>query len=568
MSKNNISLLVSLNKIDKTVDIDKTQTVKSLREQIAKSFKEDAELLTIVFNKNILEDSQVIGKCIDLKISNKISCTKDGKKDLKKIGNSLKKENNNNKSFNNNNSTDISAENTLNVRGLVGNIKLENYQNKQDLINTAESYLNGKGFIKNKDYFEIIHHHFIKIIISTADSAHDFYLYCNSLPSINPLFRGLKATLFFDFKNKDKTIDKSNQSRKMNYNYPENAKNNINNSYNYDKELEKRKKIENMKMLPELRNQAGLSSSYLKVKNEYKDKKIIFYKKKRNMYEDDDEEEETKIPDKVDVASKSDKVKKNIVPVKVTARYLLKPEKGKGKKKKEGSNNSTYSNTSQQEIPINNVKFDQQSITKNQKNTNTNNLSNTNNLTRNDKKKNTEKISVNPTNSTNAFTKPGSDYNKFNKSNILTNPSVNNLSRPRSDLGNSDFNESLNNSKLTQNSFLKKNLISSLKLPSAIGLAKRKEIIYNEQQNIINHINPKLNRISTPYLSEDERRNLEYLQIKERWVDKKGFKLVPGKKLPEIKNYVGATPNKPVCLHDFRSNSKDKWIDKKGFRVA
>ena len=174
--------------------------------------------------------------------------------------------------------------------------------------------------------------------------------------------------------------------------------------------------------------------------------------------------------------------------------------------------------------------------------------------------------------STNAFTKLNSDVgnekSKFNKSNVQTNPNITNATRPKSEFCNSDQNDSLNMSKMTQNSFLKKNLISSMKLPTSIGLGKRKEIVLNEQQNIINIINPKLNRISAPYLSEEERRNLEFLLMKERWIDKKGFKLVPGKKLPEIKNYVGATANRPVCLHEFRSNSKEKWIDKKGFRVA
>lgn len=101
---------------------------------------------------------------------------------------------------------------------------------------------------------------------------------------------------------------------------------------------------------------------------------------------------------------------------------------------------------------------------------------------------------------------------------------------------------------------------------------KMRELIINKQQKLLNQIHPSLVRISTPYISEEEKRLYEENKSKEKWVDKRGFKqatsLYAARKLPVIPNYVNASPSLPPILHNFREIKKDHWVRKSGFLVC
>lgn len=101
---------------------------------------------------------------------------------------------------------------------------------------------------------------------------------------------------------------------------------------------------------------------------------------------------------------------------------------------------------------------------------------------------------------------------------------------------------------------------------------KIRELMINNQQKLLNKISPTLVNISTPYISEEERRLLEENKAKEKWIDKKGFKqatsIFAARKLPVISNYVRASPSLPPINHNFREVRKDHWVNKNGFYVC
>lgn len=137
------------------------------------------------------------------------------------------------------------------------------------------------------------------------------------------------------------------------------------------------------------------------------------------------------------------------------------------------------------------------------------------------------------------------------------------LSKPK------DKSESPNNTVLQ-----KYNLALTLNLPVEVkrDVNLTREIFFAKQQEILDEIKPIFNRIGSPYISQEEMRKLEYFHNKQRWVSKNNFNLATNKafinKLPEIKNFVMATPSQPPVLHNFRDVKKNKWIDKKkGFKL-
>jgi hypothetical protein len=79
-------------------------------------------------------------------------------------------------------------------------------------------------------------------------------------------------------------------------------------------------------------------------------------------------------------------------------------------------------------------------------------------------------------------------------------------------------------------------------------------------------------RISTPFISEDERIVRAMHENKRKWIVKKNFMTSVGKastnRSQVISNYVGATPSQFPLLHKFREVDKKKWVAPKNFVVV
>ena len=122
-------------------------------------------------------------------------------------------------------------------------------------------------------------------------------------------------------------------------------------------------------------------------------------------------------------------------------------------------------------------------------------------------------------------------------------------------------------------SITKKNVLSHLEFKNFDhNTIKYRDILRNKQQEILDVIHPSLNRITVPYISEEEKRLYEYTKDKQKWIDKKGFKLATSlfaaRKLHVISNYVGASSSEPPVNYSFRQVDKKKWVSKKGFKVC
>ncbi len=110
---------------------------------------------------------------------------------------------------------------------------------------------------------------------------------------------------------------------------------------------------------------------------------------------------------------------------------------------------------------------------------------------------------------------------------------------------------SLNNTKIKTNIGLKSNYM-------AISV-----FINIKIQNIL--------RISTPYISDDDKLRLEYKQNKSIWIVNNDFSKYIGKatisKPTFIPNYVSMTPSDPPLSYQFREIKKEKWVAKKNFKI-
>ncbi len=168
---------------------------------------------------------------------------------------------------------------------------------------------------------------------------------------------------------------------------------------------------------------------------------------------------------------------------------------------------------------------------------------------------------------------------KKNKSefNTINNSSLNNSVITRNDKMKGLNNSTTNSSSLSQfnniSHILKKNPL--LHIDYSIvhhDIVKYREVKLKKQQEMLNIISPSLNRISAPYMSAEEKRLYYENKDKVNWIDKKGFNsqtsLFAARKLPFIKNYVGASPSNPPVLYKFRSVEKKRWIGKSGFKVC
>ena len=76
-------------------------------------------------------------------------------------------------------------------------------------------------------------------------------------------------------------------------------------------------------------------------------------------------------------------------------------------------------------------------------------------------------------------------------------------------------------------------------------------------------------RCSSAFETEDQKKAIELLQSKSKWISKNEFKRFFGKIKPSNspQNYLNQIPYKCPSNHKFRENSKDKWIDAKNFSV-
>ena len=78
-------------------------------------------------------------------------------------------------------------------------------------------------------------------------------------------------------------------------------------------------------------------------------------------------------------------------------------------------------------------------------------------------------------------------------------------------------------------------------------------------------------RISTPYISQQERYLKEYKENKKRWVVKTDFSKYVGpasiNRANYIPNYVSKTPSQPPLAYQFRKISKEKWVAPKNFMI-
>lgn len=128
---------------------------------------------------------------------------------------------------------------------------------------------------------------------------------------------------------------------------------------------------------------------------------------------------------------------------------------------------------------------------------------------------------------------------------------------------------STNMSALSESSILKHNIFLGMKIPQSLisNAPRKKEFLLLKQQEKLDVINPQLNRISSPYMSMEEKRLYEEGLSKEKWVSPVCFKKCSARKIPMIPNYVNATPSKPPVLYSFREVKKDQWMNKKGFKI-
>lgn len=157
-------------------------------------------------------------------------------------------------------------------------------------------------------------------------------------------------------------------------------------------------------------------------------------------------------------------------------------------------------------------------------------------------------------------------YNKSNKNKSNNNGSLEGTLTKR------HYKELNNDASYTE--IIRDNLVSQLDLPIEVkrNVNMSKEILLLKQQEVLNMIRPTINRISSPYFTEEDLRHLDCYHNKEKWIDSKGFSLATSNnyisKLPLIKNFVMASPSNPPVLHKFRDVKKEKWINRQGFFVC
>ena len=79
-------------------------------------------------------------------------------------------------------------------------------------------------------------------------------------------------------------------------------------------------------------------------------------------------------------------------------------------------------------------------------------------------------------------------------------------------------------------------------------------------------------RISTPYISDSEKRSIDRKENKKKWINTKDFNNIVGiassKSYKVIPNYVCKTPSQFPLLNQFRSIDKKKWVINKNFYVS
>lgn len=157
-------------------------------------------------------------------------------------------------------------------------------------------------------------------------------------------------------------------------------------------------------------------------------------------------------------------------------------------------------------------------------------------------------------------------YNKSNKNKSNNNGSLEGSLTKR--------NHKVLNNDTSYTEIIRDNLVSQLDLPIEVkrNVNMSKEILLLKQQEVLNLIKPTINRISSPYFTEEDLRHLDSYHNKEKWIDSKGFSLATSNnyisKLPLIKNFVMASPSNPPVLHKFRDVKKEKWINRQGFFVC
>lgn len=71
-------------------------------------------------------------------------------------------------------------------------------------------------------------------------------------------------------------------------------------------------------------------------------------------------------------------------------------------------------------------------------------------------------------------------------------------------------------------------------------------------------------------MTEIEKLNKEYMENKKKWINKKDFQRIFGRKSSQenahfISNYVSLDPSNPPILHKFREEDRSKWIGNSGF---
>ncbi len=75
-------------------------------------------------------------------------------------------------------------------------------------------------------------------------------------------------------------------------------------------------------------------------------------------------------------------------------------------------------------------------------------------------------------------------------------------------------------------------------------------------------------RISTPYISDEERAKKKYLEGKKKWISERGFNnYVANSRNYVIPTYVTRTPAEPPLQYKFRSIDKKKWIGERNFAL-